>query len=80
VARGKGGCGLLSPFLLFLIFDLIFFLFYHLNSNTNMPQIQIGTQKAYASNKQKIEFRVQHDAPILTLLEFDLLKYYYISK
>jgi hypothetical protein len=25
--QGKGGCGLLSPFLLFLIFDLIFFYF-----------------------------------------------------
>jgi hypothetical protein len=52
-AEGGGSCALF-PFLLFLIMFSFSFLFSRLDSNSNMPQIQIGIIQAYASNKIKV--------------------------
>jgi hypothetical protein len=41
-------------FLLFLYFVFLSFLFSPLDSNPNMPQTQIRTPQAYASNKSKL--------------------------
>jgi hypothetical protein len=52
--RREGGSCASFPFLLFMNSVFIFFLFSPLDSKSNMPQTQIRTPQAYASNKSKV--------------------------
>jgi hypothetical protein len=53
-AKGGRGRGPLSFFFYFYILISFSFLFSLLGSNSNMPQIQISTPQAYASNKSEV--------------------------